>query len=182
MQVPDYSLFPLDDDHAAPAAAPEPEPASRPAGEAGPTDAFQARGVRQGRQFDVQCRVVLQDLGFAVGDKPFVVADLGVEFDAEIKSRAGKVYWCEFKGSWHGSRPGLRRTDTVKKALADAFLAHLAARGYPPVIFLTTHVPQPGSSGHRMLEVALAAGALQDVICINEPRDVERLHRLALDA
>ena len=86
-------------------------------------EAFQARGVRQGKAFDEQCRLVLQGLGFEVSDRPFTVADLGVEFDAEIRSQSGRVFWCEFKGSWHGPRPGLRRTDTVKKALADAFIA-----------------------------------------------------------
>lgn len=193
MHLPQFPLFRPEDgaDEAegpevpASAGAPEPDPPLLPgdasAGDLVPGDAFQARGVRQGRQFDIQCRLVLQDLGFAVGEKPFVVPELGVEFDAAITSRGGRTYWCEFKGSWHGNRPGLRRTDTVKKALADAFLAHLAADDYPPVIFLTTHAPQQGSSGHRMLEVALRAGALRDVICINEPRDVDRLHKLAND-
>lgn len=142
-------------------------------------EAFQARGVRQGKAFDEQCRLVLQGLGFEVGDRPFTVAELGVEFDAEVRSRSGRIYWCEFKGSWHGPRPGLRRTDTVKKALADAFIAHAAEGEYPPTIFLTTHIPTPGSSGARMLEVALASGALLDVINVNEPKDMERLQRLA---
>lgn len=142
-------------------------------------DAFQARGVRQGRQFDEQCRLVLGDLGFEVCARPFTVGELGVEFDAEIKSPGGRRYWCEFKGSWHGRRPGLRRTDTVKKALSDALLAYLADADYPPVIFLTTHMPLPGSSGDRMLEVALHATALFDVFCVNEPRDMKRLQCLA---
>ena len=144
-------------------------------------EAFQARGVRQGKAFDEQCRLVLQGLGFEVSDRPFTVADLGVEFDAEVRSRSGRVFWCEFKGSWHGPRPGLRRTDTVKKALTDAFIAHAAEGDYPPTLFLTTHTPNPGSSGDRMLEVALTSGALLDVINVNDPKDMERLQRLAQD-
>ncbi len=144
-------------------------------------EAFQARGVKQGKQFDEQCRLVLRGLGFEVSEKPFTIAELGVEFDAEIRSRSGKRYWCEFKGSWHGPRPGLRRTDTVKKALADAFIAHAAGDEYPPTIFLTTHVPTPDSSGHQMLRVAQDSGALLDVINVNEPKDIERLQRLVND-
>lgn len=143
------------------------------------SDGFQARGVRQGKQFDDQCRLVLRDIGFEVGDRPFTVAELGVEFDAEIRSRTGARYWCEFKGSWHGHRPGLRRTDTVKKALSDALLAHVAAADYPPVIFLTSHLPIPGSAGHTMIEVALRSGTLFDVACVNDPVDVRRLQALA---
>lgn len=153
----------------------------RPATEERPIDAFQARGVRQGKQFDEQCRLVLSDLGFEVCERPFTVVDLGVEFDAEIKTPGGRRYWCEFKGSWHGHRPGLRRTDTVKKALSDALLAHLAETDYPPVVFLTTHMPSPGSSGDKMIQVALDARALFDVICVNEPNDMKRLARLAKD-
>lgn len=163
---------------------PQPETEADVAGDDGgleaaeAVEAFQARGVKQGKKFDEQCRLVLEGLGFEVSDRPFTVPDLGVEFDAEIRSKAGTTYWCEFKGSWHGNRPGLRRTDTVKKALADAFIAH-AAGEYPPTIFLTTHMPPEGTSGHKMLEVAKSSGALLDVINVNEPKDMERLQRLA---
>lgn len=166
------------EEHVVPAASPpsQREPELKPA-EA--VEAFQARGVRQGKAFDEQCRLVLQGIGFEVSDRPFTVTDLGVEFDAEIRSTSGRVFWCEFKGSWHGPRPGLRRTDTVKKALADAFIAHAAQGDYPPTLFLTTHTPNPGSSGARMLEVAVTSGALMDVINVNDPKDMERLQRLA---
>lgn len=144
-------------------------------------EAFQARGVAQGRQFDEQARLVLRGLGFAVNEKPFTVPELGVEFDAEIRSKGGKVYWCEFKGSWYGTRPGLRRTDTAKKALADAALAHVAPGDYPPIIVLTTHLPPAGSSGDRMLRVARESGVVSDVICVNDPSNMARLQALAND-
>lgn len=141
-------------------------------------DHFQARGVQQGQKFDEQCRLVLGGLGFEVSEKPFPVSELGCEFDAEITAMDGTRYWCEFKGSWHGDRPGLRRTDTVKKALCDAFLANEASTVFPPVLILTTHLPSPASSGAQMLKVALASGALLDVICVNDPEDMKRLKRL----
>ena len=87
----------------------------------------------------------------------------------------GVIYWAEFKGSWQGKIPGLRRTDTVKKALANAFLVATAPDEYPPVIILTSHLPVAGSSGDRMLEAAAAAGAVAGVFNINDPDDVARL-------
>lgn len=144
-------------------------------------EAFQARGVAQGKAFDEQCRLVLQGLGFWVNDRPFKVTDVGIEIDAEIKARSGRPYWCEFKGSWHGTRPGSRRTDTVKKALADALLLHVAPADYPSVLLITSHLPIEGRSGAQMIKTALESGALKDVICLNEPRDMERLRRLAAD-
>lgn len=143
------------------------------------TEKFQARGVRQGKQFDEQCRIVLEGLGFHVGDKPFRVKELGCEFDAEIRTRGGLTYWCEFKGSWHGKRPGMRRTDTAKKALVDVFLAFSAPQDYPQVIILTTHLPTIGSSGDRMIQVAKSCGALKDIFCVNDPADMGRLQSLA---
>lgn len=140
---------------------------------------FQSRGVQQGKKFDEQCRLVLAGLGFEVSERPFVVPELGCEFDAEVKSQSGATYWCEFKGSWHGTRPGLRRTDSVKKALCDAFLARADKVDHPPVILLTTHLPVKESSGDRMIKVALDSGGLADVVCVNEPEDMKRLKLLA---
>jgi hypothetical protein len=142
-------------------------------------EAFQARGVAQGKAFDEQCRLVLQGLGFWVNQRPFKVTDVGIEIDAEIRSRAGQPFWCEFKGSWHGTRPGSRRTDTVKKALADALLLHVAPSEYPPVLLITSHLPAEGRSGAQMIKTAIESGALRDVICLNVPADMERLRKLA---
>ena len=142
------------------------------------TQAFQARGVAQGKAFDEQCRLVLQGLGFWVNDRPFKVDDVGIEIDAEIRARSGQPYWCEFKGSWHGSRPGSRRTDTVKKALADALLLHVAPADYPPVLLITSHLPVEGRSGAQMIKTAIVSGALKDVICLNIPEDMARLRKL----
>ena len=67
-----------------------------------------------------------------VSPKPFRVPALGIEIDARMVSVNGVIYWAEFKGSWQGKIPGLRRTDTVKKALANAFLVATAPDEYPP--------------------------------------------------
>lgn len=140
---------------------------------------FQSRGVIQGKQFDDLCRTVLDGLGFKVSPKPFTVSSLGCEFDAELTSSSGAKYWCEFKGSWHGPRPGLLRTDTVKKALCDVLLAHVDDEDHPPVLILTSHLPASGLSGEVMLDVAKKCGALLDVICVSDPSDMARLKKLA---
>lgn len=140
---------------------------------------FQSLSSSQGRQFEQQCRLVIRSQGLLVSDSPFAVPELGIEIDGEITAASGNRYWAEFKGSWQGSTPGLRRTDTVKKALANVFLAHVATGRYPPVVILTSHLPQAGSRGAVMLQVALESGALRDVININDPAAVGRLRQLA---
>lgn len=140
---------------------------------------FQASSSRQGALFDQQARLVLAEVGFTVSDRPFTVDDLGVEWDAAVTTVDGRTYWCEFKGSWVGRRPGMARTDTVKKALADALLCWADDADYPPVILITSHHPAPDSRGARMVAMAISCGAVLDVFCINDQRDVERLRRLS---
>ena len=129
----------------------------------------------QGRAFEDACRALLTAQQHEVSPKPFRVPALGIEIDARMVSVNGVIYWAEFKGSWQGKIPGLRRTDTVKKALANAFLVATAPDEYPPVIILTSHLPVAGSSGDRMLAAAAAAGAVAGVFNINDPDDVDRL-------
>ncbi len=139
---------------------------------------FQSLSSKQGQQFEQQCRLVIRSHGLWVSDSPFAVPELGIEIDGEITAPSGNRYWAEFKGSWQGSTPGLRRTDTVKKALANVLLAHVGPGRYPPIVVLTSHLPPAGSRGHVMLEVALQSGALRDVININDPAAVTRLRQL----
>jgi hypothetical protein len=140
--------------------------------------AFQRFAGEQGRAFDAQCRLMLAPR-FEVSERPFRVPAVGVEMDASIRSKAtGTTYWCEFKGSWNGLRPGMMRTDTAKKALADVLLLHLAPETYPPCVVLTSHMPVSGSAGDRMIAVALESGALHDVFCLSDPADVQRLWTL----
>lgn len=140
--------------------------------------AFQRLAGEQGRAFDAQCRLMLAPK-FDVCEKPFRVPGAGVEMDASITSKeTGREYWCEFKGSWNGTRPGMMRTDTAKKALADVLLLHVSPVDYPPCIVLTSHVPPLGSSGSQMIDTALRSGALFDIFCLSVPADVRRLWTL----
>lgn len=138
-----------------------------------------ASGAAQGALFDTQCRLILAGLAFDVAEKPFVVPELGIEVDASTRNLQGLAVWFEFKGSWLGKRPGGRRTDTVKKALLSAYALHCHAVGYPPFVVLTSHLPKAASRGDLMVRAALECGALADLICVNDPADMERLARWA---
>ena len=140
---------------------------------------FQARASQQGQAFEDQAVIVLESLGYVILGRNVVDDDLGIEVVVELRGPDGTVYWAEFKGSWAGRQPGLRRTDTVKKALANAFLAN-AAGDRPPMIILTSHLPEPGTRGETMLRVALQAGAITGVFNINDPTDQARLNDLPM--
>jgi hypothetical protein len=105
-----------------------------------------------------------------------LIANVGVEIDCVATSPAGNAIWFEFKGSVQGTRPGLLRTDTLKKAIANgALLAGEPTRC--PFIVLTSHLPVVGA-GAAMLETALRLNYLDDVICLYSPEDTRRLRLL----
>ena len=136
---------------------------------------FQSAASLQGRQFADQCDLLLRNSGYQVGSR-VLVTTIGIEIDREAVSPTGRIIWFEYKGSVQGSRPGLLRTDTLKKAIANGAL--LKAMGdRPPFVVLTSHLPEAGA-GLAMLETAVALGYLDDVICVYKPADTVRLKRL----
>ena len=135
---------------------------------------FQSVASEQGRQFAFQCDVVLEEHRFELSTG-FVLTELGVEID-RVGTREGRSIWFEYKGSVRGRRPGLRRTDTLKKAIANGALL-LALEERLPYVLLTSHMPERGS-GLAMLETARRLGYFADVICLYNPSEVARLDLL----
>lgn len=124
---------------------------------------FQGRGPRQGKWFAEGCRMVLQDHGFRLLGT-HRIPEIGVEIDEVILNKNDVPIYVEFKGSLHGKRPGLFRTDTVKKAIANGYLLSEAAKdpelvkvlpcGPAPFIIIASHVPdEDKQSAYNMLRV-----------------------------
>ena len=136
---------------------------------------FQAAAGIQGRQFAEQCDTLLETLGFTLSNR-LLLKDIGVEIDQDATSGSGQRIWFEYKGSVQGNRPGLRRTDTLKKAIANgALLADLDESC--PYVVITSHLPK-GGSGAAMLAAALRLGYFSDVICLYDTASLKRLKDL----
>lgn len=127
---------------------------------------FQAAAGRQGRQFAGQCNEALGNLDFDLLGKRNL-KEIGVELDQVGVAPSGAEMWFEFKGSVRGRTPGLRRTDTTKKAVANGALVR-TLREPSPFIVLTSHLPQKGAA-LAMLNTALAAGYVTAAISIYDP-------------
>lgn len=156
---------------------PDPSPIAPPADPAPPAAAnrsFQASAGIQGRQFAEQCDTLLTHLGYALQGRR-VLTEVGVEIDQEAVSPGGAPVWFEYKGSIQGHRPGLRRTDTLKKAIANGALLR-AIPDAAPYVVITSHLPEAGS-GAAMLRNALELGYLADVVCLYDPSSTRRLGR-----
>jgi hypothetical protein len=105
-----------------------------------------------------------------------LISDVGVEIDQVARSPHGRIVFFEYKGSIQGTRPGLLRTDTLKKAIANGALLR-ARTDHDSYVVLTSHMPTRGS-GLAMLQTALAAGYIDRVICLYDPADTARLGEL----
>jgi hypothetical protein len=124
---------------------------------------FQAESKYSGDLFESQ---VLEDLGrFGQQniEKNVVVKDVGCEVDFAYDFRGTQVY-VEAKGGLQGEgkRPGAKRTDNVKKAIANAAL--IKSR-YPETQYIVyfSDLPKYGSSSHKMLKTAVRAGFIDSV-------------------
>jgi site-specific DNA-methyltransferase (adenine-specific) len=134
-----------------------------------------ARAVQEGRLAKDLARVVLEVSGFTnirPGVKP---PGSGIELTYVATDGLGEDWAFDVSGAFTANRSGLKRADTLWKALGKA--AVLAHR-HPelPLVLLTTDAPARGTAGHAALSVVLGAdGPVVDVIEILDPTARARL-------
>ena len=146
----------------------------------GPADGDgQARAVREGRKATELALLVLQGCGFA-GIRPDVrYGALGVDVSFLACDATGAEWAFEVCGGFTTTRSGLKRPDTLWKALGKAAVLH-QAQPEVPLVLLTTEAPTPGSAGEAALGVVLGAGkAVHDVVELLNAGDQERLRHHA---
>lgn len=119
---------------------------------------FQAESKKSGDHFE---DIVLEDLkrsGHEDIQKHIILKDLGIEVDFAYQTSYSQVY-VEAKGGETGEkkRPGAKRTDNVKKAIANGALIKAA---YPDIQYVVyfSDLPKFGSSSHKMIKSAVRAG------------------------
>jgi len=120
---------------------------------------FQAESTRSGNDFE---DLVLQDLtnrGFTIISRNVYFEEIGCEFDFVSQNN-----YIEAKGGFEGKgkRPGAKRTDNVKKAIANcALLSTLDINPYTVIYFSSK--PKSGSSSELMIQAAIKAGFVSEV-------------------
>lgn len=119
---------------------------------------FQAESKKSGDHFE---DIVLEDLkrsGHKDIKQHIILKDLGIEVDFAYQTNYSQVY-VEAKGGETGEkkRPGAKRTDSVKKAIANGALIKSA---YPDIQYVVyfSDLPKHGSSSHKMMKNAVKAG------------------------
>ncbi len=144
----------------------------------------QARAARDGQKARDLAKAVLIDVGFDPGliVEKVKLGRLGVEVNFEVRRPDGQPRLrFDVSGAFSSHRPGLKRTDTLWKAIGKA--AVLFAEDRPvPLVLLTTDKPARSSPGERALsQVAGQGKPIHDVIDLFDSDDLERLRALALE-
>jgi len=104
----------------------------------------------------------------------------GVEVAFTARDRTGRQWLFDVSGAFTTANAGLRRADTLWRALGKAAVVH-AAWPEVPFVLLTTAAPAPGSSGDRAWRSLGEAappgeiGAVYDVIELGSPEGEARL-------
>ncbi len=129
----------------------------------------------QGDIFHQECIRSLDLAGFEIADEHVRLVDVGIELDCVTNNKHGIAMPWEFKGSWQGDRPGLIRTDTLKKAIANGYLLTRSTHAIhmTPLLVMTTHFPEEGA-GLAMLR----AVASSVVLAFVDSRDSRQLRML----
>jgi DNA modification methylase len=139
---------------------------------------FQARAVREGRAARDLAREALERCSFA-DIEPNVKLPEGVEVNFRARDATGKRWFFDVSGGFTSSRPGLRRSDTLWKAMGKAAVLGTA---YPssPLVLLTADAPPRNSAGDAALSVLLGPRKpIRDVIVLSCAEDLQRLRRHA---
>lgn len=150
---------------------------------------FQSRAVREGRMAKKYAKELIDRAGFVeILEKRKVAA--GVEVNFVAKDCHGYTWYFDVSGAFSkgNDRAGLRRTDTLWKALGKASAMHeTSARdedGNRPyrLVLLTTDLPPKSSAGHKALQGVLGPDKpVFDAIPMMTPEGQERLAAYAQD-
>lgn len=138
------------------------------------TEDFQARAVREGKAAKDLARQILEHWGFSDIEPDHSLA-VGVEVNFVARDERGGLWYFDVSGGFTSTRPGLKRTDTLWKALGKAAVIH-AADPKARLVLLTTDAPSPNSAGSKALTAVRGPGkAVHDVIELRNRADQERL-------
>ena len=144
------------------------------------SDDLQARAVREGRRAKDLAGIVLAGCGFVDIRADVKLSDLGIELSFLAVDQVGREWAFDLSGAFTSTRAGLKRADTLWKAIGKAAVLH-EGREDVPLVLLTTDAPAGGSAGHTALRAVKGPGRpVFDVVELLDTRDQDRLRQYGL--
>jgi site-specific DNA-methyltransferase (adenine-specific) len=136
----------------------------------------QARAVREGKAAKDIARLVLEACHFTIVSEDKSMPG-GVEVNFVAKDMLENDWYFDVSGGFTSVRPGLKRTDTLWKALGKAAVLHETTPRVP-LVLLTTDRPAAGSAGAAALDVM--CGERKPIRAVFELLSAEDQQRLTL--
>ena len=121
-------------------------------------------------------RTALEAAGFSDVRPNTRLRGIGVVVSFSARDAGGRAWYFDVAGANSGYRGGMARAETVWRALGRAHV--MAARGFAPLVVLTTQLPRPGTEGDRALRAA-GPGAIFDAVDLASPSARRRLQAYA---
>ena len=127
-------------------------------------DNFQAQSSAQGAEWEQTVANLVKNEGWTIIETN--TRRHGIEIDLICHDSNGTEIWVEAKGSHRGKIPGMKRHDTVRKALFSGY--HLKAvyesldTQRPYYVIITSHVPETGNHA-GWIDAALQFGAIDAI-------------------
>lgn len=125
---------------------------------------FQSLSSEQGAEFRELCVKALGRAGFVDIRTEVEFSDVGIRLDIVANTRHGIGLAIECKGSMLGNRPGCKRTDTVLKAIGEAYLLRQSEVGgaFPPMLLMTSHIADDNAA--RAMLGSVPVTVISDVL------------------
>jgi modification methylase len=139
---------------------------------------FQTRSVREGKAAKDAARELLEACGFEGVEEDQKLPG-GLELNFRAFDRNDEPWYFDVSGAFSSTRPGLKRTDTLWKALGKALVLQ-SVQPHVPLVLLTTDVPPRNSAGDAALQQVMGPGlAVADVVEMSNSDAVKRLQAYA---
>jgi hypothetical protein len=126
---------------------------------------FQSMSKISGNAYQNVVKLHLEDKGYYKIDNDVYIQGTGCEVDFVASNPQLGTIYVECKGGYNGEnkRPGAKRTDNVKKSIANAALIKALYPDYYYVVYFSSK-PKPASYSNEMLKTALQFGIVNEVV------------------
>lgn len=122
---------------------------------------FQSESKKSGDEFESIVYADLVNRGFTKIEKNYVFENIGCEVDFRAHGEVFEYIECKGGKDGDNKRPGAKRTDNVKKAIANGALIKLS-HTLRYVVYFSAR-PEPGSYSDKMINTALKNNIIDEV-------------------
>jgi hypothetical protein len=122
---------------------------------------FQSESKKSGDEFESIVYADLVSRGFTKIEKNYVFENIGCEVDFRAHGETFEYVECKGGKDGNNKRPGARRTDNVKKAIANGALIKLS-NTLRYIVYFSAR-PEPGSYSDKMIKTALNNKIIDEV-------------------